>query len=284
MVSQNERLQDFCADGARWKEEMIGVSESVKVRVISFEPPEPSAKPPVVFVAGWITLMAAWKDVLREMTKDFTVVYVETREKISSVVSGRVPFTVDALGRDIVSLIGRFGLKQGEYVLFGSSLGATVLLDCVRFLDRKPKCLVVVGPNAVFRIPSGWMIVVRLFYPPLYFLMKPVIKWYLRNFRLDVKSDYAQYRKYCDNLDAADPWKLKKAALAFSSYAVWDLLPGLNLPVLLIGASKDKLHEPENLRRMARLLPECTELDFETNKGTHSPEMVEAVRKYLAGI
>jgi pimeloyl-ACP methyl ester carboxylesterase len=276
-----ENIQDYCAEGASWKEEWVAVSDQVRLRVITFQPPKPTGNPPMVFVPGWITLMAAWKDVLREMTKDFTVHYVETREKISSMVDGRVDYSVEALGKDIDAFVGRLAPEPGGYVLFGSSLGATVVLDCTKFLRIRPKYVVVVGPNAEFRVPWWGMIVIALFYPPSYFIMKRFIKWYLRNFRLDVHSDRAQYEKYCNNLEAADPWKLKRAAWAFSSYKIWDLLPKIDLPVLLVSASKDKLHEPGNLKKMAGLLPRCTVLDFETNKGTHSAEMVKAVKEHL---
>jgi pimeloyl-ACP methyl ester carboxylesterase len=284
MIDHQEELRDYCAEGVRFYDDMIPVSERVSLRVITFEPPNPIHNPPVVFVPGWITLMAAWKDVLREWTRDFTIYYIETREKISSVVTGKVPYTVEALGLDIASFVSRLGLQDRGYILFGSSLGATVLLDCSMKISPKPKCLVLVGPNAVFRVPMFGMAIIRSFYPPFYSAIKPFVKWYLRNFRLNVKSDTAQYRKYCDNLDAADPWKLKKAALAFSKYEVWDLLPQIDVPTLIVGASKDKLHEPENLRRMVSLLPNVQYLDLETNKGTHSPEMVQAARKYLLEI
>lgn len=281
MIPQREEYGDFCAEGAKWTEKLVRVSDSVALRAVTFEPAAPSGRPPVVFVAGWITLMAAWKEVLREMTKDFTVHYIETREKKTSVVTGNEPYTVEALGKDIVSYVSGLGLKNGQYVLFGSSLGATVVLDCIRFLADRPKCVVVVGPNAEFRVPWWGRTVIRLFYPPSYSLLRPFVKWYLRNFRLNVESDSAQYRKYCNNLDAADPWKLKKAAWEFSSYTVWNLLPAVDLPVLLVSASKDKLHEPGNLKKMASMIPRCTVHDFETNMGTHSAGMVEAMRKYI---
>ena len=282
MENQMENIADYCAQGTRRKEEMIPVSEQVSLRVITFKPPEPSSNPPVVFVPGWITLMEAWKDVLREMTKDFTIHYIETREKISSSVKGKVPYTVDALGQDVIDFVSRLGFKDHGYVLFGSSLGATVLLDCSMKITQKPKCLVLVGPNAVFRMPFFGRFFIHMVYPPAYGMIKWFVKWYLRTFRLNVKNDYAQYKKYCNNLNAADPWKLKRAALEFSKYEVWNLLPEIILPTLIIGASKDKLHEPENLKRMVSLLPNVQYIDLETNKGTHSPEMVQAVRRYLS--
>ncbi|MCJ7812259.1 hypothetical protein MUP95_02930, partial [bacterium] len=152
---------------------------------------------------------------------------------------------------------------------------------CSRFLTVKPLCLVLIGPNACFRVPKMGMVVIRIFQPPFYVILKPFIKWYLKTFRLDIENDYAQYEKYCHALDAADPWKLKKAALAFSRYTVWDILKTIEYPILIIGASKDILHEPVNLHKMVKMMRNATYLDMETNERTHSEEMVKKMRKYI---
>ena len=74
---------------------------------------------------------------LREMTKDFRVAYVETREKISSRVRGAVEYNVSAIGEDLVALVDQVGVVSGPYVMFGSSLGATAIVDCFAALRRK---------------------------------------------------------------------------------------------------------------------------------------------------
>lgn len=275
-------LKKNAAPGTTIKTEKLPLSEQVSLKVISFAPKTKIDNPPVVFVAGWITLIQAWEQVLAEMTKDFLVYYVETREKMSSDVKGKVEYGVQNIGKDIVALVDHFQLREKSYILFGSSLGATAILDSCQHLKKNPLCLVLIGPNAVFRVPKFGMVIIRLFWPRLYFILKPFIKWYLKTFRLDVKADYAQYKKYCDNLDAADPFKLKKAALALSKYAVWDLLDKIQIPALIVGASKDTLHTPENLLRMVEKMPSATYLDLETNKETHSKNMVDEMRKYIA--
>ncbi len=274
-------LSQYCAAGATCKEQMIDVAENVSLRVISFTPTEDRGNPTVLFVAGWITLIAAWKNVLQEMTKDFTVHYVETREKISSQVKGKTEFGVENIGKDIITLISYFDLKKKQYLLFGSSLGASSILDCCRFLDRDPLCLVLVGPNAVFRVPKFGKLIIHFFPPRLYLMIKPIVKWYLKTFRLDIKSDFEQYQKYCNNIDAADPWKLKKAVMKLWSWEAWNLLPAIKYPSLIAGASKDSLHEPENLKKMVSMMNHATYIDLETNKGTHSKEMVEEMRNYI---
>ena len=275
----NDHLQDCCAPGATFRDEMIRVSPAAELRVITFTPPKRSPVPPVVFVAGWISLIRGWEKVLREMTADFRVVYVETREKISSQIAGSQNFGVEDIGGDIVSLVKNLRLEK--YILFGSSLGATAIIDSYRSLDPKPVSLILVAPNATFRVPASWKAIVTLFYAPLYAVIRPSVKWYLRNFRLDVRMDAAQYEKYCEALDAAEPRKLKKAVMAVWSYEVWDKLASVDCPVLLVSAGRDRLHEPENLRRIAARLPKVTEVDLGTNALTHDKPVVEAIRTFL---
>jgi pimeloyl-ACP methyl ester carboxylesterase len=228
--------------------------------------------------------MPAWGDVLREMTKDFRVFYVETREKQSSRVKGRAEYSAEAFGRDVVALTDQLDLPGNGYILMGSSLGATSVLDGCRFLRNKPRCLVLVGPNAEFRVPRFGKVIVTLFFPPMWFILKPILKWYLKTFRLDFKHDPKQYYKYARNIDSADPWKLKKAIMNLWKYQVWDLLEFIPFPTLIIGASKDKLHIPENLQRMVGMMPDARYLDMGTNEATHQAGMVEAMREYIQSL
>jgi len=261
---------------------MVPVYPDVSLRVITFSPSQQDKNPAIVFVPGLVSLMEGWREVLLEMTKDFTVYYIETREKITSKVKGKVDYSLEAIGQEIAALVSHFNLESRGCILFGSSLGATAILESSRFLEIDPLCLVLIGPNAVFRIPKFYRFIIRVFHPGFYLLFKPVVKWYLKTFRLDTKADYAQYEKYCQALDAADPWKLKKAAIAFSRYEVWSLLASIDYPTLIIGASRDTLHEPENLEKMVSMMKEAVYLDLETNKLTHSSGMVREMRKYIA--
>ncbi|MBC8479138.1 MAG: alpha/beta hydrolase [FCB group bacterium] len=276
-----EDYHQFCAPGVTYRTDWVKVNPQVVLKVIIFEPPAEKEGLDMVFIPGWISQMTSWQIVLREMTTRYRIYYVETREKISSRVIGRVRYDVHSLGGDIAAVINHYRLKRDAYFLFGSSLGGTTILDCAVDLDEKPACLILVGPNAVIRIPKSAMPVIYLFYPGFYWLLKPAIKWYLKNFRLDVQSDMGQYHKYCAALDAADPWKLKKAAIPLSKYQVWDLLPEIKLPVLIFSASKDVMHEPDNLKKMSEILPNATLIDMETNQGSHSTEMVREIYQYL---
>ncbi len=279
-----DNFADYCAPGTKYTEKMVSVSDNVQLRVIEFHPKKTTKHPTVLFIPGWISLMKGWKVVLMEMTKDFHIIYVETREKITSQVIGKAEFSVEAIAQDIVTLADIYKLEKDKYIIFGSSLGGTSILETYKDLTQTPLCFALLGPNAEYRTPWWGKLLIYIIWPGLYNKLRPFIKWYLRKFRLDIETDRAQYEKYCNALDAADPKKLKPGALALSKYKVWDILGNIDLPVLIIGASKDLLHEPQNLIQMDKMLPNSTFLDMDTNTFAHGPELVYEIRKYIASL
>jgi pimeloyl-ACP methyl ester carboxylesterase len=283
MIHQ-EDLSQYCAPGTEWEEGWLAVSDKVSLRLITFRRRTVNNNPSILFVAGWVSQIKAWQEVLLEMTQDFNVYYLETREKISSRICQNVEYNVETIGKDIITVISKLAFSEKSYILFGSSLGATSIIDCCRLLKKNPLCLILISPNAEFRVPKIWLVIVKLFYPPLYELIKPPAKWYLRTFRLDLEVDYEQYEKYCKAIDAGDPWKLKKAVLSLAKYTVWDKLKFVKYPTLLIGASKDKLHEPDNLKKMIQKIHNISHIDLKTNKLTHSRGMVDEVRSYIKSL
>ncbi|MBD3384051.1 hypothetical protein GF407_03910 [candidate division KSB1 bacterium] len=277
---RQDQMEPYAAENCLVTEQYITVDENVELRVLRFYQPKTS-NPPVLFIAGWITRLPVWKEVLRELTRNFSVDYVETREKKSAKTPAKADYSVKIIAHDIAGLVSHLYSAKENYILFGSSLGATAILEAFHLLPRPPKAMVLVAPNAEFRLPRWGRLFVRVFYPGFYLVLKPLIKWYLRLFRLDLNYDFAQYEKYCKNLDAADPWKLKKAMLAFSQYKVWNRLGKINAPTLIIGASKDKLHEPQNIEKMQSMIPRVVFDDLETNRKTHSAEMVRTMQRFI---
>jgi pimeloyl-ACP methyl ester carboxylesterase len=277
-------IQSFCPKNTEVEILRQQVNESINLKIIKFTPEKRSHKQAILFVAGWVSQISAWEAVLSELSKDYVIYYLETREKISAKVTGKAGYGVEDIGSDVAVVVEKLGLKSGEFVLVGSSLGATSILDSCLRTEIRASALILIGPNAVFRVPKIWIAIVNLFYPPLYNLLKPAVKWYLRTFRLDLKTDYDQYKKYSDALDAADPWKLKKGVLKLAKYEVWGILEKISIPALIIGASKDSLHEPENLKRMTTMLPNATYIDLETNKQTHSREMIRRMKGFLLSL
>ena len=281
---EDTALDQYFAPGCSYTEMRVKISDDVNLYCIKIMPPAATDNPVVMFIPGWISRITSWQHALRELTRDHAVIYVETRDKTSSQLAKSTSLSVKSIASDIMYLIKYFELESGKYLLFGSSLGATAILESYVQLITRPRAFILVGPNAEFKIPWWGSILIFLFPPPLYLVMRPFLKWYLKTFRLDIDADQDQYNKYCENLDDTDPYKLKKAASSLQHYRVWELLPDINLPVLIFGSDVDHLHDPGNISQMLPLLPDATLINMTNNTHTHSSDMVIKLREYIRNL
>lgn len=273
-------LSEFHTPGARSFDRTVPLPNGVSLRIVTFSPETPRQPDPVVLVPGLVSVMATFRNLLVEMTKDFVVHYLETRDKSSSVVRPGAAFDVPAIGSDIVEAVSSLGLRDRAYVLFGASLSATAMIHRAGDFRPAPLCLVLLEPNAVFDYPP-WSLPIIRYGAPLYRSLKPVAKWYLRTFRVNTAEDYEMYRINCRALDAADPYKLRDTILAISDYRIWDRLGAVLAPTLVVSASKDTFHRHDDIVRIVAAIEKSTPCDLEKHTRVHSPELVERVRQYL---
>ena len=266
-------------------EKLVTVSDGVSLRVIDFRPENDSDERPVLlFVAGWISTIAGWKDVLRVVTPCFRTIYFESREKSSSVIpkGEKVSYAVERLSLDLKEVVEQMVPEKRNFVMAGSSLGATVIMEYLSMKLRQPECSILVSPLPEFRFPKLLAaIILNLVHPSFYFAVKPVVKWYLRNFRLDPVNEQEQVRKYEYTLDMADPYKLKANAKAVMNYSIWDRISDIPSPILIIGASTDALHETDTQKRMMDLFRKSEYMELESNRETHSKKAGEIMVDYI---
>ena len=266
------------------KEYMFNVSDGVSLKIIDFTPRNASqGKPIILFVAGWISLISGWKDVLKVLTDQHRVIYLESREKQSSAIPDvkKVSFSMERIELDIGEIVKKVIPPSEKFILAGSSLGASAILEYCGSKERKPLSAILIGPNAKFRFPQILGAIIPAIHPSLYFTVKPVIKWYLRNFRLDKKNSSEQVKKYENTLDCADPYKLKANALAIRNYAIWDHIVNINVPCLIIGATTDKLHDTEDIKRLLKIIPDSTYIELKSNMETHSEKAGHIIVEYI---
>ena len=266
------------------KEYMQEVSDGISLKIIDFIPKKVSPdKPIIIFVAGWISLISGWKGVLKVLTSEYRVLYLESREKQSSIVPNvkKVKFSIERLKLDISEVISKIITPSGKFILAGSSLGASAILEYCGSEKREPLSAVLIGPNTEFRFPRILGALLPVMPPSLYVLIKPVVKWYLRNFRLDKKNSMEQIEKYEKTLDCADPYKLKANALAIKNYAIWDRINSITVPCLILGATTDTLHGTENIKHLLNIMPYASYIEFESNMDTHSEKAGHAIVDYI---
>lgn len=277
----------YTGHSASVKEYRINVADGVSLKIIDFASQNTApGKPVILFVAGWISLITGWKGVLKVLTAEHNVIYMESREKHSSIVPDvkKISFSMERLQRDIGEVIKKVIPPSGKFVLAGSSLGASAILEYCRSEGPKPLSAVLIAPNIEFRFPKVLGSIIPAIHPSLYFGVKPLIKWYLRNFRLDKKDCKEQIEKYENTLDCADPYKLKANALAIKKYSIWENPGNVDIPCLIMGATKDTLHGAENIKRLLTIIPRSTYIELESNMETHSEKAGHIIAQYIQNI
>ena len=279
-VNSKEPLSAFAHAGCSIRERYVPVDGQVSIRMVTFEPPRRRDALPMVLAVGLSTVMESFRGMLQAITAERTVHYVETREKPTSRVKGRVAFDMPAFARDVEAAVAAAGLQERGYLLAGYSLGATAIMHGYARIVPKPCCLLLAEPVPVFRFPWWGPSLVRLAVP-LYGIVMPIVKWYLRRFRIDTSEDPEVMRIVERALDTADPRKLQRAFLSIDGYAAWEHLGHIDARTLVIGTSKDTLHTHGDIVRLPEHIASCTLMDMEDNMASHSGAMSDIIRGFL---
>ena len=90
-------FSDYAANDTKVSSDYVSASDGVSLLTIRFQPKNKSAFPPVIFLPGWGSLIDSWQVVLKKMTENFEIYYVETREKSSSQQPKEKPLTIDSV-------------------------------------------------------------------------------------------------------------------------------------------------------------------------------------------
>ena len=272
----------------RSEEDHIATSDGVTLRMIDFIPAcDVPERPMVVFVAGWISHLDGWMEVLQRVVPRYRTLYVETREKVSAVLTRspvRVDFSMSRMSRDLFEIVDKKVPLDKNFCLVGSSLGATVILDYLSDSRRQPERSILIAPIGELTYPFWLPLLLRPVPPSLYSAIKPFLKWYLRNVRLDKRREPEQVKKYEGTLDAADPRRLKANAFAIKDYKAWNRLPDISSPVVIIGARTDTLHGLDMIHRMADLIPRVKMEMLSSNRETHSERMGDLIVEQMEKI
>ena len=274
-------LADYCDPGTVISDEFMPVAADVSLRVITFSPAADYNNPVIFIIPGWISIVEGWKTLLSDFTRDHTVIYMETREKSSSKISRYSDLSVEKIGEDISVVIKKKYLSESDYILLGSSLGATSIIEGYHLIGSRPKCLIMIGPNAEFGFTFLAKTIIRVCPVFLYKFALPFIKWYMKKNYLDVRADPEQYENYSDLLNYIEPRRVKRSALAFFDYKVWQRLSDIDCPALILGGSNDVMHNPHNIELMVKKIKDVRYIDLEINSRTHGQEAIKIMRSFM---
>jgi len=270
----------------RFNERRLTVEEGVRLRLYEWRPENDGGADPILFVAGWISLVTGWVPLLEKLVRTRAVYYLETREKESAKISPDLmrpsSFSVSRLAEDLVEVSNQLDLDRDRMVLFGSSMGSNAILEALKGDRLKVKGAFVVGPNAEFHFPWWGRPLVHL--PPwVYSAAKPFVLWYLRTFRVNVREDPEQMARYVRTVRAADPKRIMLSARAVIDY---DAMPGLDTissPVAVAYAANDTLHSPEEVQRIVDAIPQGVAVMCPSNTYMHTAEVATDLDRFLLG-
>lgn len=272
--------------GVQFNERRLTVEEGVSLRLYDWRPETGNGADPILFVAGWISLVTGWVPLLEKLVRTRRVYYLETREKESAEISRNLmrssSFLVPRLAEDIVAVSNLLQLDHERTVLFGSSMGSNAILEALKGDRLKVKAAFVVGPNAEFHFPWWGRPLVHL--PPwVYSAAKPFVLWYLRTFRVNTREDPEQMARYVRTIRAADPERIMLSARAVIDY---DAMPGLDTissPVAIAYAANDTLHGEEEVQRIVGAIPQGVAVKCPSNTYMHTAAVVSDLDRFLAG-
>jgi pimeloyl-ACP methyl ester carboxylesterase len=281
MNNDQERYRSHCAPGSTFVNKMTDLDNGISLNSVKFNPCSDRGFPPVVFFPGFASIIENFSETIIALTENFTVEYVETREKPTSIVPANTKFDVRDIAKDISDAIDRLDVKAGNYILLGYSLGATAAAESFNSIIRKkPALLVLIEPSAVFRVPGLGLFVAKYF-PRAFHIVKPLVKFYIKNFRIDTSKDYEMYVIIERIIDGADPEKLIPTLICMSRYQIWSALEKIDVPALVIGASHDTFHNLDDAKEIASRIQGAVYADLVTNKRSHSREVCDLLINYL---
>jgi pimeloyl-ACP methyl ester carboxylesterase len=281
MNNDEELYRSHCAPGTSFENRRIVLDNGIELNSVIFTPEKESRFPPLFFFPGFASVIENFRGTMIALTEHFVVHYVETREKPTSKVQKHTEFNVKDIASDISSAIDKAGVQEGNYILLGYSLGATAAAESFNsILKKKPSLLVLIEPSGEFRVPALGLFIAKYF-PWTFPLIKPLIKFYIKTFRVNTKEDFEMYAIIKRIIDGADPGKLIPTLIGMAKYRIWDILDRIDVPVLVIGASRDTFHNLDDAKEISSRISNCTYSDLVTNKRSHSPEVCDLLINYL---
>ena len=267
---------------------MLEVEPGVRLKLMSWQPARPSAQAPILFVAGWVSLVSGWQALLDVLVATRTVHYLETREKRSAEIERSLlrpsSFAIPRLAEDLVRVAQQLGIDDGSAVLFGSSMGSNAILEALKHGRLPARAAFLVGPNASFVFPWWGKVAVRVIPAWLVERLKGFVVWDLRRFRVNAGGDPEQMARYVRTVRAADSLRLKLSAAAVLDYSALPGLETVSAPVAIAYAASDSLHGEGEVRRIVAAMPRGVAVSCPSNTYMHTAAVASDLERFLAGL
>jgi pimeloyl-ACP methyl ester carboxylesterase len=264
--------QEMTAEGLSLPDDLrhhfVDVEDGGRIHVV-----ERGQGPPIVLLHGIMLTSALWVHQLRELADHHRVIALDLRGHGQSL-PGSEESGIERLASDVASVLDVLGVENA--VVVGHSMGGMVALQMAVDMPldvrrRRLAGIVLTSTTAgPFATLPGWAGVVRTTGPVTAralllgerwgakALPSRDLRWWLVRLGFGADAPAAQVR-FVEAMHRGTP--SRTLADLIPSLATFDLsarLGSLDLPVLVVVGSHDKLTAPRLARRMAAALPEAT--------------------------
>jgi len=276
-------VEDPIAVGVKHRRHRVEVDDGVRLTVFEWQPGTGAA--PLVFVAGWVSIIEGWRPLLEVLARERPVYYMETREKRSAVFDKPrlrpEDFAIPTLGDDVIAVCDRLAIDPDRRVFFASSMGSNAVLEAFKHRRLEGRAAFLIGPNAEFRFP-GWGKALVFFPTALSRPLLPLVLWYLRHFRVNAREDPQQMARYQRTLRAAHMKRLQLSARAVIGYSLFPGLETVEAPVAVAFARSDTLHHGNDVHRIVDVLPRGRAVECPSNTYMHTASVAADLQGFLA--
>ena len=255
------------------------MSDNTPIRVLRTIPSVGSENGYKIIVnAGWGSIIPSWDEFLMDAKKDFEIIYLESREKASCQLSRKSKVGMERMAFDIKEAIDQLEIDEDKLVLFGSCLGATIIVYGLFKKMYNPQMPVLIAPPPRFEVPPVLRQIIPIAPPFLFGVVKPIVRWWIKKFKTESPKQAAKYIRALNEANGRQ-WKKVGLPLAYKRY--WKIFPQVKNKILLVAAEKDKMHDAKTTKRISTMMENSIYTNLGTNKNTHASIMVETIRDYI---
>ena len=265
------------------EEKLIRVSNSVSLRVFTWKPVNQSSKVPILMVPGWGSVFEGWRPLVTEWVQNRKIIYVETREKASAIFDEKMnqkDFHIDSFTDDIREIIQSLNL-DGNYHLFSSSLGSTILIHGLQERKISAKSSIFLAPNQNIRFPLWARLLIKLPLPK--FTLKWLIKLAIWAVERKVEEE-GQKIRYRRTLLSQNYERIRFSARYLIGYSLPESLSNIEIPCAILTAESDKLHGTNDVEFISREIPNMKIIPIPSNQYAHQPEALDEIESFYSNM
>ena len=272
-------------DGHVADEHWIEVESGVSIRVLAWEREgrEPDSGT-VVMIPGWGSLFEGWRPLVTEWVKSRHLIYIETREKASSIFNRSISkddFSIERHSRDISAVLDALDVDQSNIDWYSSSLGSTLLIDAFEKGDLSGRSSVLLAPNPDFRFPLWSRMIIYSPLPMVAFRkMVGFVAWVV-NRRTKEEGQKVRYRR---SLLAQDVPRMLLSARSNLGYSLPEDLSKIEVPCAVMTATSDTLHDFGKVERIADSIPNCRMIKVPSNQYAHEPSVLSEIGDFHSSL